>query len=1726
MPPSLKRSGKPHRPLIFVALLAAGVAAWVVGVPRPATAAPAATVPLKVLNLNIFYGGDELNLENGQFCHDADGCPATLAKVIDAIRAAAPDVVGLEEGEHNTRPIAEALGWHYSERMQVVSRLPLIDPPGGDGIYIFVQLSPGNVAAIMNVHLPSDPYGPYLVRDGGTPAEVRALEEATRMPAIQAQLRALPGLLQAGIPVFLTGDFNSPSHLDWTVAAAAARPSVRYPFDWPVSRALANAGFRDSYRVVHPDPVAKPGLTWSPGGPETVKDEVHDRIDWVLATAGAAARASTVVGESGNPDVGVAVSPWPTDHRGVLSTFDVTPGTAPIMAAVANRRLSVGDTLAVLFHARGRSGERVAIVPPGSGAAAALASRPTGSGAPADGTVIFATGSLAPGAYEAALVDAAGAVVSRSPFWVYPPGAPTEVFTSKSEYAVGEPIVVRWKNAPGMRWDWLSLASPGSGDENPNSTTRDAGYGGNSRYLMYEYTRSTIEGSGAISADSFPGWITWPPPPGNYEIRLLLDDGYRSLASSATFKVVNRTAVVGAGGGGAVATPPVKGAGLRATPARPLGGRRQADEGGGLDGPDPRATITEVRNAAGQTIFSVKPYRFDISAPLSEMATAAGTAQAEEEEKAPTHPRLPLWRIPRSGLPDPLAQPVPSAADPQSRLPFAAAAPSIGFSFDGVTQSGGVPSDSNGSVGNDQYVETVNARYQVWSLNRANNTATSILGPVAINTLWAAFGGPCQAQNAGDPIVLYDKLANRWLISQFTSAASGGLYFQCVAVSTTANATGTYARYAFAVPAGLFGDYPHFGAWPDAYYMMAHGFSSSGGGSYVAAIFAAIDRAKALAGDPTATWQVMLDPDEGGHMPADLDGVTPPPAGAPGIFLSLHGDQMYFYRMHPDFAAPANSYKILQGIAPVAPSTAACTFSATPGTCIPQPGTTRLLDALSDRLMFRAAYRNFLDHESIVISHSVDPAVAGVASGVRWYDFRLSGSPNATCATFPCTFQQGTIADIPNGRSRWMPSIAMDGAENILVAYSTSGKLNLSENHSIRYTGRAKSDPAGTMTVPEATIATGIRSNTNNSRWGDYTSLGIDPVDDCTFWHTNQYYVTSQTSWSTRNASVAYPIGTGPGECQPTTCATRPAAAPAIGSASVTGDNQIQVTWSGLLPAPGAYAVERASGACGSEGIYQPLGVVSGGLTDFTDTTVQGGLTYSYRVVAASDAAGKCQAFVASGCVNATATGTCNLKPTFAGVGTAGSRDASNCGVQLDWAPAASSCPLTPAMRYNIFRGTTPDFVPSLANRIAVCHPGPTSYVDTDNLASGATYYYVVRAEDESTGNGGECGGGNEESNGIVVSGTAYGPGLQPAPGTWADGGGDGTAFLRLNTQASGETNDPTWRFVKTATDAGANHTPGGAFAYRNAGPTAADVYRADTCATIETPPLTAGASSVNLTYWERHQIEYHWDGVVPEYQVNGVVWIPVNAPSNLPTEGCDLTDSITGWENFSCTGEPPVNACGYETIDVGINGPLASGTTCGTWSTSTSVTTYARRCHLLTGLLPGDTVQFRWRFTSDPGAEYAGFYLDDVAVTNVMLPNACTPDICAGQPNGTACSDGNACTGGEVCGAGTCGSGLPVVPAAVNDSLQFADDATTLSWSDPPGTYNVYRGTHAGGAAWAYNQACFDPHTAASSTTDTDSPPVGSMFFYLVSRDSACGESDLGSDSSGTPRPNATPCP
>src|SRR5438309_2235059 len=324
----------------------------------------------------------------------------------------------------------------------------------------------------------------------------------------------------------------------------------------------------------------------------------------------------------------------------------------------------------------------------------------------------------------------------------------------------------------------------------------------------------------------------------------------------------------------------------------------------------------------------------------------------------------------------------------------------------------------------------------------------------------------------------------------------------CMAVSTTSDATQSYYRYEFSF-GGNTPDYPKLAVWPDAYYWTANTFSSAN--TFVGANPCAFDRATMLSGGPANAICMQQNPSIDSLLPADLDGTTPPPTGEPNFYLQMVApSNLNLFKFHVDFTTPANSTFTGPTAIPVAPFSEACGG----GTCIPQPGTTQQLDSLSDRLMFRLAYRNFGDHESLVVNHSV---TAGNSVGVRWYEIR---SPNVT----PTVFQQGTFS--PDSQYRWMGSIAMDQSGDIAVGYSASSSSNFP---AVRYTGRVPSDPAGTM-ESENSIIEGTGSQTNgSSRWGDYSGMSVDPADDCTFWYTNEYLTTNGSfNWNTRIGSFKF----------------------------------------------------------------------------------------------------------------------------------------------------------------------------------------------------------------------------------------------------------------------------------------------------------------------------------------------------------------------------------------------------------------------------------------------------------------------------------------------------------------------------------------------------------------------------------------------------------------------------
>lgn len=427
-----------------------------------------------------------------------------------------------------------------------------------------------------------------------------------------------------------------------------------------------------------------------------------------------------------------------------------------------------------------------------------------------------------------------------------------------------------------------------------------------------------------------------------------------------------------------------------------------------------------------------------------------------------------------------------------------------GIQFPGVSCNC-APPDTNGEVGLTQFVQMVNTGYQVFD----KATGASILGPNSIVSLWSGFGGVCQTSGFGDPVVLYDQLANRWVISQF---AGGGIPTdECVAVSTTSDATGTYNRYAFHIGSNFF-DYEKISVWPDAYYMSANIFNSSGT-AYLGPQAYAMDRAKMLLGQPAS---IIIMPILGNTfppmLPADIEGSTLPPAGAPNSFVLWPDTGTYrVYHFHADFAVPANSTFSLFGTSPAAGFSELCPFTRA---CVPQLGqtSTQNLDGLGDRPMFRLVYRNFGDHESLVGNFSV---LSGGVAGIRWFELRkVTAGPVQT-------FQESTYQ--PDTTWRWMGSISMNGQGDMALGYSASSSTIFPQ---LRYTGRLASDPLNTLPQGEATLhaGTGAQINTSN-RWGDYSDMSVDPVDDCTFWFTSEYYdSTSSFNWRTRVGS--FKVGT------------------------------------------------------------------------------------------------------------------------------------------------------------------------------------------------------------------------------------------------------------------------------------------------------------------------------------------------------------------------------------------------------------------------------------------------------------------------------------------------------------------------------------------------------------------------------------------------------------------------
>jgi hypothetical protein len=377
-----------------------------------------------------------------------------------------------------------------------------------DAVAAWIEIRPGQVFAMANTHLTSDPYGPELVRDGKTVDEVLQNEADTRLPEAQALIDGLKPLIDKGLPVILTGDFNSPSWRDWQ----GRNP----PVVWPVSKAMEDAGFQDGFRTVHPDVAKAPGLTWTAGRPWPYlpKNETFDRIDFTWG-AHVTPTASVVMGEPDNAQNAIQITPWPSDHRAMLTTFDVTPVETPPLITIEPRPVRQGDSYLIrVALPSGAAPYSAWVVPRGGSADQKLVGIEAVD--PADRpTLRLTSAGLAPGDYDVLLLDDKGAEIARSRFSVVAKDGAATITATTPVIAVGADIPVTFTGAPGFKLDWVGVYAKGE----PSVYN----------YLGFAYTNARINGSLTFPASALYAPLT----PGDYEVRLMFDDHYQVLATGA-----------------------------------------------------------------------------------------------------------------------------------------------------------------------------------------------------------------------------------------------------------------------------------------------------------------------------------------------------------------------------------------------------------------------------------------------------------------------------------------------------------------------------------------------------------------------------------------------------------------------------------------------------------------------------------------------------------------------------------------------------------------------------------------------------------------------------------------------------------------------------------------------------------------------------------------------------------------------------------------------------------------------------------------------------------------------------------------------------------------------------------------------------------------------------------------------------------------------------------------
>lgn len=517
--------------------------------------------------------------------------------------------------------------------------------------------------------------------------------------------------------------------------------------------------------------------------------------------------------------------------------------------------------------------------------------------------------------------------------------------------------------------------------------------------------------------------------------------------------------------------------------------------------------------------------------------------------------------------------------------------PATSLSFDGLTNFDNIaaynlvilPPDMIGDVGPDHYVQAVNSLFRVY-----DKSGTPLTAPIKLSQLFEPLGTPCATRNDGLPTVLYDPLADRWLISQYCYNVPP--FRQMIAVSKTGDPTGSYYIYEFVMPNVKINDFSKFGVWHDAYYMSTEEFLGS---DYAGAGLFAFDRAKLLAGRPDAGYIYFNRPSDSvdrrrNFLPSDLDGLRPPPAGAPNTFVSYSADEygdpqdaIRLFDFHADFVNPFNSTFTERQESPVAVAAFDPT-SVSGRTDIAQPAPGDFLDANSDRVNYRVAYRNFGGRESLVFNQTVRLAQTPYRAGVRLYELQRTG-----VGPFGVT-EQSTIGDITS--SRWIGSAAQDHQGNLAVGYNF---VNDGKEPSILYSGRLAGEPAGSFRQEgKLVIGTGVQK-AFGWRWGDYSGMTVDPIDDCTFWMTGEYYTQesedfSEFTWLTRIGKFKYDECTAAPRSTISGTVTNAADGQPISGAELTIGAYSRRTpetgiYGGLAIVPGTYSMTASAPGFGSQ---------------------------------------------------------------------------------------------------------------------------------------------------------------------------------------------------------------------------------------------------------------------------------------------------------------------------------------------------------------------------------------------------------------------------------------------------------------------------------------------------------------------------------------------------------------